>query len=133
MTWLRSRCLTCSQRLTVEHAVLLRRLETSCGIGCCVFGWFTPCSSMATPSQCTLHVSDVWCTAGISPRVDTFLALHIRSTAALCLSQPASASVGLLYADDTQIYGSSRPAAVSHFHQQTSVYDVAYCQAEKMT
>jgi len=36
-----------------------------------------------------------------------------------------------LYADDTQIYGSSRPAAVSHFHQQTSVYDVAYCQAEK--
>jgi len=85
---------------TVDHATLLRRLETSYGIGSTVLGWFASYLSKHIQHVCFWCLSrPVWSTTRIGPWTEFVLTLHCGPTVARWASQSASAHVRRRHAD----------------------------------
>ena len=115
----------------VDHATLLRRLETSHGIDGTVLGWFASYLSGRIQTVCCgLSASDASAILCGVPQGSVFgPILFLLYTADLLRLVERHNLHPHMYADDTQICGFCRPAAASQLQQQVSVCidDVALC------
>ena len=103
---------------TVDHATLLRRLETSYGIGSTVLGWFASyLSGRIQTVRCGMSASDASAVLCGVPQLH-----EDRSLDRFCSYSTLRTLLRLIkrhnlrphmYADDTQIYGFCRPTAAS--------------------
>ena len=115
---------------TVDHGILLRRLETSYGLQGCVLKWFSSYVDRRTHfvrcEQVGSDTSSVSSFSRVGPRTDFVPALHSGPRSAHPTTRPLSTP---LYADDTQIYGTCDPAATAALRKKmsTCIDDVAVC------
>jgi len=103
---------------TVDHATLLRRLETSYGIGGTVLGWFASylsgrIHSRPSAAACLLLMPQLSCVECHKDRsLDRFCSYStLRIYCGSLHERHNLRPHNVMYADDTQIYGFCRPTA----------------------